>query len=178
MELVAQASTGQQALDLYRSTLPDVALIDLQLPDMDGLEVVGKIRNEFPESRLIILTTYGGDVRAQRALRAGARAYMMKHCPPQEMLDTIRAVHKGQKRVQPEVAMQLAAHATDQPLTERELQVLHLLVDGNSNREVAVALGIHEETAKGHVKNVLAKMGARDRTQAVMMALKRGFIEQ
>jgi len=177
MELVAQASSGRQAIELYRAAVPDVALVDLQLPDMDGLQVVSAIQGEFPDARLIILTTYGGDMRALRALRAGARAYLLKHCPPEEMLDTIRAVHKGQKRVQPEVAEELAAHAIDQPLTDREVQVLGLLVSGQSNREVALALNIREETAKGHVKNVLAKLGVRDRTQAVLTALKRGFIQ-
>jgi DNA-binding NarL/FixJ family response regulator len=176
MTLVSQASNGREAIEKYRTTLPHVTLLDLQLPDMDGAEVVIAIRRDFPEARLIVLTTYGGDVRAQRALRAGARAYMLKDSPHEQMLEIIRAVHGGQKRIQAEVAKELALHAADPALTTREMQVLILLADGNSNREIASALAIHEETAKGHVKNLLAKLGARDRTQAVMAAVKRGFI--
>jgi DNA-binding NarL/FixJ family response regulator len=177
MTLVSQASNGREAREKYRTTLPHVTLLDLQLPDMDGTEVVIAIRRDFPEARLIVLTTYGGDVRAQRALRAGARAYMLKDSPHEQMLETIRAVHGGQKRIQAEVAKELALHAADAALTPREMQVLILLADGNSNREIASALTIHEETAKGHVKNLLAKLGARDRTQAVMTAVRRGFIQ-
>jgi DNA-binding NarL/FixJ family response regulator len=177
MTLIDQASKGQEAIDKYRAMRPDVTLLDLQLPDMDGIEVVIAIRREFPEARLIILTTFGGDVRAQRALEAGAQAYMLKDSPHQDMLETIRAVHNGHKRIQAQVAAELASHATDPHLTPRELQVLELLANGNSNREIAVSLGIHAETTKGHVRNLLAKLGARDRTQAVMMAIKRGFIQ-
>ena len=177
MRLVAQASSGRQAMELFRATRPDITLLDLQLPDMDGTDVVIAVRSEFPDARLIVLSTYGGDVRASRALRAGARAYMLKDSPPEEMLDTIRTVHDGQKRIQAEVARELALHAADSELTPREMQVLVLLANGNSNREIAGALAIHEETAKGHVRNLLVKLGARDRTQAVMTAVRRGLIQ-
>ncbi len=175
LELVGQACTGREAIDMYRAKRPNVALVDLQLPDMDGLEVIETIRGEFTDARLIILTSCGGDIRAQRALRAGARAYLLKDCPHQEILSTIRAVHRGEKRIQPEVANALATHSVDPALTDRELQVLTLLADGHSNREIARELRVHEDTAKGHVSNVLSKLGARDRTQAVMIAFKRGF---
>jgi DNA-binding NarL/FixJ family response regulator len=177
MILVDQACTGAEAIAKFRATVPDVTLIDLQLPDMDGIDVLLAIRQEFPDARFIVLTTYGGDIRVQRSMRAGARAYMLKDLPPDEMLQTIWDVHRGQKRVQDEVARDLAAHATDPPLTERESQVLELLADGKSNREISVSLSIHEETAKGHVKNLLAKLRSRDRTQAVLSAIKRGFID-
>ena len=177
MVLMDQASRGQEATQKYRAGTPDITLLNLQLPDMDGVAVVVAIRREFPYAKIIILSTYGGDVRAQRALQAGAQAYMLKDSPHQDMLETIRAVHKGEKRVQAEVAHDLALHSTDPALTPREMQVLELLANGNSNREISVALAIHEETAKGHVRNLLAKLGARDRTQAVMTAIRRGFIQ-
>ncbi len=177
MILVDQASQGREAIEKYRAIKPDIVLLDLQLPDMDGIDVVTAIRQEFPQARVIILSTYGGDVRAQRALEAGAQAYMLKDSPHQHMLETIRAVHSGQKRIQAEIAKELALHSTDPTLTAREMQVLELLAGGNSNREIAVALAIHAETAKGHVRNLFSKLGARDRIQAVMTAIKRGFIQ-
>ncbi len=177
MTLIGQASKGREAIEKFRAMRPDITLLDLQLPDMDGIEVVVAIRAEFPEARLIILSTYGGDVRARRALQAGAQAYMLKDSPPENMLETIRAVHNGDKRIQAEIATELALHSTDPTLTAREMQVLELLANGNSNREIAACLAIHEETAKGHVRNLLAKLGARDRTHAVMTGIRRGFIQ-
>jgi DNA-binding NarL/FixJ family response regulator len=177
MTLVDQASNGREAIEKYRATRPHVVLLDLQLPDMDGTDVVVAIRREFPEARLIVLSTYGGDVRARRALQAGARGYLLKDSPHEDMLKTIRAIHSGQMRIQAEIAADLALHSTDPTLTTREMQVLNLLANGHSNREIAAALAIHEETAKGHVRNLLTKLGARDRTQAVMMAVRRGFVQ-
>ena len=177
MTLVGEAANGREAAEKYRATRPHVVLLDLQLPDMDGAEVVVTIRREFPEARFLVLSTYGGDVRARRALQAGARGYMLKDSPHQEMLESIRAIHAGQMRIQAEIANELALHSTDPTLTTREMQVLSLLANGHSNREIATALGVSEETAKGHVRNLLTKLGARDRTQAVMMAVRRGFVQ-
>jgi DNA-binding NarL/FixJ family response regulator len=177
MTLIGQASNGRDGIQTFRATRPDITLLDMQLPDMEGLDVISAIRQDFPQARLIVLSTFGGDIRVQRALRAGAQAYILKDAPHQEMLDTIRAVHNGERRVQAEIANDLALHATDPALTPREIQVLELLANGHSNREIGVALAIHEETAKGHVKNLLSKLGARDRTQAVMLGIRRGFIQ-
>jgi DNA-binding NarL/FixJ family response regulator len=177
MTLVDQAANGREAVEKYRATRPHVVLLDLQLPDMEGAEVVIAVRREFPEARFLVLSTYGGDVRARRALQAGARGYMLKDSPHQDMLESIRAIHAGQMRIQAEIANELALHSTDPTLTTREMQVLSLLANGHSNREIAAALAIHEETAKGHVRNLLTKLGARDRTQAVMMAVRRGFVQ-
>jgi DNA-binding NarL/FixJ family response regulator len=177
MALIGQASSGRDGINQFHATTPDITLLDMQLPDMDGLDVIIAIRKEFPEARLIVLSTFGGDIRAQRALKAGAQAYILKDAPHQEMLETIRAVHNGERRVQSEIANDLALHATDPALTAREIQVLELLANGHSNRGIGAALAIHEETAKGHVKNLLAKLGARDRTQAVMLGIRRGFIQ-
>ena len=177
MTLIGQASNGRDGIETFRATRPDITLLDMQLPDMEGLDVISAIRQDFPQARVIVLSTFGGDIRVQRALRAGAQAYILKDAPHQEMLDTIRAVHNGERRVQAEIANDLALHATDPALTPREIQVLELLANGHSNREIGVALGIHEETAKGHVKNLLSKLGARDRTQAVMLGIRRGFIQ-
>ena len=177
MRLIDEASRGREAIEKYRVGQPDITLLDSQLPDMDGIDVIVAIRREFPVARLIVLSTHGGDIYAQRALEAGARAYMLKDCSPGDVLETIRAVHAGEKRVQPEIAEQLALHSTDPVLTRREVQVMELLAGGSSNREIAMGLAIEEETAKGHVKNLLGKLGARDRTQAVLTAIKRGFIQ-
>ncbi len=177
MILVDQAANGREAVEKYRATRPHVVLLDLQLPDMDGAEVVVTVRREFPEARFLVLSTYGGDIRARRALQAGARGYMLKDSPHQEMLESIRAIHGGQMRIQAEIANELALHSTDPTLTTREMQVLSLLANGHSNREIATALAVSEETAKGHVRNLLTKLGARDRTQAVMMAVRRGFVQ-
>jgi DNA-binding NarL/FixJ family response regulator len=177
MTLVAEASTGREALEQFRKHRPDVTLMDLQMPDMDGIEAMVAIRSEFPEARIIVLTTYKGDVQVLRALKAGAWAYLLKGLLRKELLETIRAVHGGQKRIPPEVAAELAEHALDSALTSREIDVLRLIAGGNANKLVAVQLSITEETVKGHVKNILSKLGANDRTHAVTIALKRGIIE-
>jgi DNA-binding NarL/FixJ family response regulator len=177
MELVAEASTGREALEEFRKHRPDLTLMDLQMPDMDGIEAMVAICSEFPEARIIVLTTYRGDVQILRALKAGARAYLLKGLLRKELLDTIRAVHAGQKRIPPEVASELADHVTDDTLTSREIDVLRLIAGGNANKLIADRLSITEETVKGHVKNILSKLGASDRTHAVTIALKRGFID-
>jgi len=177
MKLVAEASTGREALEQFRKHRPDLTLMDLQMPDMDGIEAMVAICSEFPEARIIVLTTYKRDVQVLRALRAGARAYLLKGLLRKELLETIRAVHGGQKRIHPEVAAELAEHALDGALTSREMDVLRLIAGGSANKLVADQLSITEETVKGHVKNILSKLGANDRTHAVTIALKRGIIE-
>jgi DNA-binding NarL/FixJ family response regulator len=177
MKLVAESSTGREALEQFREHRPDITLMDLQMPDMDGIEAMAAICGEFPEARVIVLTTYKGDVQVLRALKAGARAYLLKGLLRKELLDTIRAVHAGQKRIPPEVAAVLASHAVDDGLTSREIDVLRLIAEGNANKLIADRLSIAEETVKGHVKNILSKLGASDRTHAVTVALKRGIID-
>jgi len=177
MKLVGEASTGREALEQFRKHRPDLTLMDLQMPDMDGIQAIVAICSEFPEARIIILTTYKGDVQVLRALKAGARAYLLKGLLRKELLETIRAVHAGQKRIPPEVAAELADHAIDDALTSREIDVLRLIAGGNANKLIADRLSITEDTVKGHVKNILAKLGASDRTHAVTVALKRGIIE-
>lgn len=177
MEFVAEASNGQEAIEEFRKYRPDVVLMDLQMPDMNGVDVMIAIRNEFPEARCIILTTYAGDVQISRALKAGARAYLLKSLLRRELLDTIRAVHAGQKRVPAEVATQVTDHLADDSLTSREIDVLKLIAEGNANKIVADRLSITEETVKGHVKSILSKLGANDRTHAVTIGLKRGIID-
>jgi DNA-binding NarL/FixJ family response regulator len=177
MEFVAEASSGQEAVEKFREHRPDVVLMDLQMPDMSGIDAMISIRNEFPNARIIILTTYAGDVQISRALKAGARAYLLKSLLRRELLDTIRAVHAGQKRVPAEIAAQVANHLADDPLTSREVDVLRLIATGNANKIVADKLSITEETVKGHVKSILSKLGANDRTHAVTIGLKRGIIE-
>ena len=177
MKLVAEASNGQEAIDEFRVHRPDVTLMDLQMPALNGIEAIIGIRTEFPNARIIVLTTYTGDVQALRALRAGARAYILKGQVHRELLDTIRAVHAGQKRIPPEVAAELAEHATDEDLTPREIDVLRLIATGNANKEIATQLSIAEDTVKSHVTSILAKLGANDRTHAVTIGLKRGIIE-
>jgi DNA-binding NarL/FixJ family response regulator len=177
MELVAEASTGREALEQFRNHQPDLTLMDLQMPDMDGIEAMVAIRDEFPEARIIVLTTYKGDVQVLRALKAGARAYLLKGLLRKELLETIRAVHKGEKRIPPEVAAVLADHVVDESLTSREIDVLRLIAGGNANKLIADQLSITEETVKGYVKNILSKLGASDRTHAVTVALKRGIID-
>ena len=177
MEVVAEASNGREAVEQFRKHRPDVTLMDLQMPEMSGIDAMGAIRAEFPEARIIVLTTYTGDVQVMRALKAGARAYLLKGQLRKELLDTIRAVHAGQKRVSPELAFEIAEHATDDFLTSREIDVLRLISGGNANKEIAAQLSITEETVKGHVKNILAKLGANDRTHAVTIGLKRGIID-
>ena len=177
LELVAEASNGREAVELFRQHQPDVTLMDLLMPEMDGIDAIGAIRGEFPEARIVVLTTHPGDVQVVRALRAGARAYLLKSLVRKELIETIRAVHSGQKRVPPEVASILAEHAGDETLTAREIDVLRLIADGNANKEIAALLSIAEETVKGHVKNILAKLGANDRTHAVSIGLKRGIFQ-
>ena len=177
MKLIAEASTGREALEQFRKHRPDLTLMDLQMPDMDGIEAMVAICSEFPDARIIVLTTYKGDIQVLRALKAGARAYLLKGLLRKELLETIRAVHAGQKRISPNVAVELADHALDDALTSREIDVVRLIAGGHANKLIADQLGITEDTVKGHVKNVLSKLGASDRTHAVTIALKRGIIQ-
>jgi len=176
MEVVAEASTGSEAIELFRRLRPDVTLMDVQMPEIDGIEALIAIRNEFPAARVIVLTTYKGDVQATRALKAGAQAYLLKSLLRQELLTTIRDVHSGRKRIGQEVAEQLADHLGEDALTPREIEVLRLVADGNSNKLIASQLSVSEDTVKGHLKNILSKLGANDRTHAVTIAIKRGII--
>ena len=176
MNVVAEASNGREAVQQFRTHRPDVTLMDLQMPEMNGLEAMIEIRGEFPEARIIILTTYTGDVQVLRALQVGARAYLLKNLLDKELLDTIRAVHSGRKVLSAEASYELAEHATDEALTPAEVAVLRLIAGGNANKEIAAHLSITEETVKGRVKNILAKLGANDRTHAAMIGLKRGII--
>jgi len=177
MKLVAEASNGREAIEQFRKYRPDITLMDLQLPEMSGTDAIIAIRGEFPEARIIVLTTYTGDVQVLRALKAGARAYLLKALVRKELAEAIRAVHAGQKHILHEVASELAEHATDDVLSPREIEVLRLISAGNANKEIAARLSITEETVKGHVKNILSKLGANDRTHAVTIGLKRGIIE-
>lgn len=177
MELVAQAASGHEAIQEFRNYRPDVTLMDLRLPDMSGIDVLIAIRAEFPEARVIMLTTFEGDVEIQRAMEAGARGYILKNMPPKELVEVIRQVNSGKKRVPPEVAAKLAEHLSDEPLTEREVDVLRHLAGGNRNRDIAALLFISEETVKVHMKHLMDKLGASDRTQAVAIAVRRGIIQ-
>ena len=177
MKLVAEASNGHEAVGQFREHLPDVTLMDLQMPEMDGVDAMIAIRNEFPTARIVVLTTYVGDAQVLRALEAGARAYLLKGVLRKELLDTIRLVHAGHKRIAPVVATELAEHAADDALSAREIEVLRLVACGNANKMIAAQLSITEETVKGHIKNILAKLAANDRTHAVTIGLKRGIIE-
>ena len=176
MSLVAEASDGREAIQQFRAHRPDVALMDIQMPDMNGLDAIIAIRNEFPEARIIVLTTYTGDVQVLRALKAGARGYLLKNSLHKELLETIRAVHAGKKSLSPEASYQLAEHATDDALTPAEIAVLRLIAEGNANKQIADQLSVTEETVKGRVKSILSKLGANDRTHAAMIGLKRGII--
>jgi two-component system, NarL family, response regulator len=176
MELVAQASTGREAIEQFRRHQPDVTLMDLQMPGMNGIEAIIAIRSEFPNARIIVVTTYSGDVQVTRALKAGARAYILKGNLAGELLETIRAVHAGQRRIPTEVAAEVAEHAGEEGLSEREIEVLRLIAGGNANKEIGAQLSITEETVKSRVSNILSKLGANDRTHAVTIALKRGII--
>ena len=176
-KLVAEASNGKEAVELFRAHQPDITLMDLQMPGMDGVAAIETIRSEFPSARFIVLTTYSGDVQALRALKAGARAYILKGQVHKDLLDPIRAVHAGQKRIPPDVAEQLAEHATDEALSEREIDVLKSICAGNSNKQIANRLFVGEATIKSHVTNILSKLGANDRAHAVTIGLKRGIIE-
>ena len=177
MELIGEASNGREGLDMFRKFRPDVTLMDLQMPEMNGIDAIGAIRGEFPEARIIVRTTHPGDVQVSRALKAGARAYLMKGELRKELLETVRAVHAGQKRLSSEVAAEIAEHVTDSSLTPREIDVLRLVAAGNANKEVGARLSLTEVTIKSHMKNILAKLGANDRTHAVTIAVKRGIID-
>ena len=177
LQLVAMAADGREAVAQFRATRPDVTLMDLQMPNMSGIDAVISIRNEWPDARIIVLTTYAGDALAMRALKAGAQAYVLKGMVRKELLETIRAVNEGHRRVQSDVAMQIASHTADAALSARELEVLELIAAGHSNKAIGSRLSINEETVKGHVKNILAKLGARDRTHAATMAFRRGILQ-
>jgi DNA-binding NarL/FixJ family response regulator len=177
MRLVGGASTGREAIQRFREYRPDVTLMDLRLPDMSGIDAMIAIRAEFPDARIVMLTTFEGDVEIQRALEAGARGYLLKSMPPRDLLDGIRQVHAGRKRIPPEVAAHLAEHYSDDALTSREVEVLQHVAGGNRNRDIAERLTISEETVKVHVKHIMEKLGASDRTQAVAIAIRRGIIQ-
>ena len=177
MELVAQATSGNDAIGKFREHRPDVTLMDLRLPDMSGIDTMIAIRTEFPEARIVVLTTFEGDVEIQRALEAGARGYLLKSMPPKEMVAVIRQVHAGKKRIPSEVAARLAEHMGEEDLTQREMDVLRHAANGNRNRDIAEKLFISEETVKVHIKHIMEKLGASDRTQAVSIALRRGIIQ-
>ncbi len=177
MVLIGDASNGRDAIQQFRTHHPDITLMDLQMPEMNGIEALIAIRNEFPEAKVIVLTTYAGDTQIVRALRAGAQAYLLKNTLHKELLDTIRAVHTGKKTLSPEVSYQIAEHATDDALTPAEIAVLRLIAAGNANKQIADQLSITEETVKSRVKCILSKLGANDRTHAVTIGLKRGIIE-
>ena len=177
MVLIAQASTGSEAIQLFKEYLPDVTLLDLRLPDMSGIDTLIAIRTAFPNARVIMLTTFEGDVEIHRALQAGASGYLLKNMPPSELLDVIRLVHAGKKRIPPEIASQLAEHMADEALTEREVEVLQQVAGGNKNRDIANKLFISEETVKVHIKHIMEKLGAADRTQAVAIGIRRGIIQ-
>jgi DNA-binding NarL/FixJ family response regulator len=177
MLLVAAAATGKEGIQKYRELQPDVTLMDLRLPDLSGIDAMIAIRTEFAEARIIMLTTFEGDVEIHRALEAGARGYLLKSMPPKELVDVIRQVHAGKKRVPPEVAAHLAEHLSDEALTPREIDVLRHVSGGKRNRDIAERLFISEETVKVHIKHIMEKLGAADRTQAIAIAVRRGIIE-
>ena len=176
MHVIGEASNGREAIQQFRAHRPDVTLMDLQMPEMNGLDAMIAIVGEFSDARIIVLTTYAGDVQVMRALKAGARAYVLKSTH-KELLETIRAVHAGKKTLSPDVSFQLAEHATDEALTPAEVRVLRLIAEGQANKEIAVQLSISEETVKGQVRNIFSKLGANDRTHAVMIGLRRGIID-
>ena len=177
IQLVAEASNGREAIQQFRAHRPDVTLMDLQMPEMNGLDAIIAIRGEFPEAKIIVLTTYTGDVQVLRALKAGARAYLLKNLLHRELLETIRAVHTGKKALSPEASFELAEHAMDDALTPGEVEILRLIAAGNANKQIADQLSITEETVKGRVKNILSKLNANDRTHAATIGLRRGIIE-
>jgi DNA-binding NarL/FixJ family response regulator len=177
MELIAEASTGMEAVKLYAVHRPDVTLMDLRLPDISGLDAIIQIREKYPQARMIVLTTYKGDVQALRALKAGAMGYLLKSMLRVYLLDTIRAVHSGHKRVPPEIASEMAEFAADDSLTAREIQVLQQVATGNANKMIADKLSISEDTVKAHMKSILSKLSANDRTHAVTIAMRRGFLD-
>jgi len=177
IQLVAEASNGREAIQQFRTHRPDVTLMDLQMPEMNGLDAVIAIRGEFPEAKIIVLTTYTGDAQVLRALKAGARAYLLKNLLHREFLETIRAVHAGRKALSPEASFELGEHATDDPLTPVEVAILRLIAAGNGNKQIADQLSMTEETVKGRIKSILSKLKANDRTHAATIGLKRGIIE-
>jgi DNA-binding NarL/FixJ family response regulator len=177
LALVAEASNGREAVQQFRAHRPDITLMDLQMPEMNGLDAIVAIRGQFPDAKIIVLTTYKGDVQILRALKAGAQGYLLKSTFHKELVDTIRAVHAGRKALSPEASYAIAEHATDDALTPAEINVLRLIAAGNANKQIADQLSITEETVKGRVKTILSKLGANDRTQAAMIGLKRGIIE-
>ena len=177
MVIVAQAANAQDAIEQYRAHRPHVTLMDLRLPDMSGIETLIAIRSEFPDARIIMLTTFEGDVEIKRALEAGARGYILKSMPPKELVEVVRQVHAGKKRIPPQLAAQLAEHMSDEVLTEREVEVLGQIAGGNRNRDIAERLFISEETVKVHIKHIMEKLGASDRTQAIAIAVRRGIIQ-
>jgi DNA-binding NarL/FixJ family response regulator len=176
LALVAEASNGREAIQQFRTHRPDVTLMDLQMPEMNGLDAIIAIRGQFPDAKIIVLTTYKGDVQILRALKAGAQGYLLKNTFHKELIETIRAVHAGRKALSPEASYEIAEHAMDDALTPAEINVLRLIAAGNANKQIADQLSITEETVKGRVKNILSKLGANDRTQAAMIGLKRGII--
>ena len=177
MSIVAEASTGREAVERFREHRPDIPLLDLQMPEMNGLDAMIAIRSEFSSARVIVLTTYTGDVQVLRAMKSGARAYLLKSTLHTELLDTIRAVHAGKKTISPEASYELAEHVTEDALTPAEVAVLQLIAAGNANKQIAAHLSITEETVKGRVKNILSKLGANDRTHAAMIGVRRGIIQ-
>jgi DNA-binding NarL/FixJ family response regulator len=177
MSLIGEASNGREAIQQFRAHRPDVTLMALQMPEMNGLDAMIAIRGEFPEARIIVLTTYAGDMQVLRALKAGAWGYLLKNSLHKELLETIRAVHAGRKALSTEASYQLAEHATDDALSPAEVRVLRLIAEGNANKEIAAQLAVSEETVKGQVRNILSKLNANDRTHAAMIGLKRGIIE-
>jgi DNA-binding NarL/FixJ family response regulator len=177
MEVAAEAANGREAIQQFRMHQPDITLMDLQMPEMNGLDALIAIRGEFPDAKVIVLTTYTGDVQVIRALKAGARGYLLKTLLHRELLETIRAVHAGRKSISPDASFALAEHAMDDHLTAGEVDVLRLIAAGNANKQIATQLSLTEQTVKGRVKNILSKLNANDRTQAAMIGLKRGIIE-
>jgi len=177
MTMIGEGSNGREAIQQFRTHRPDVTLMDLQMPEMSGFDAIVAIRGEFPDAKIVVLTTYQGDVQILRALKAGAQAYLLKNTFHKELVDTIRAVHAGRKALSPEVSYEIAEHATDDPLTPAEISVLRLIATGNANKQIASQLKITEETVKSRVKSILSKLAANDRTQAAMIGLKRGIIE-
>jgi len=177
MMLVAKAATGREGILKYREVKPDATLMDLRLPDLSGIDVMMAIRSEFPDARIVLLTMFAGDVEIQRALQAGAQGYLLKSMPPEQMLETIRQVWAGKKRVLPEIASEVAEHLSDERLTDREIEVLRHVTEGNRNCDIAKKLFISEETVKVHVKHIMEKLGASDRTHAMTIAVRRGFIQ-
>jgi DNA-binding NarL/FixJ family response regulator len=177
MELIGEATNGQEAIEFFRRHHPDVTLMDLQMPGINGIDAISAIRSEFPNARFVVLTTYHGDVQALRALKAGAAGYLLKSMLRKELLDTIRAVYAGRRRIPPDIAAELADHVTEDALSDREIDVLRRVAAGNSNKIIGAQLSVSEATVKGHMKSILSKLGANDRTHAVTIAIKRGIID-